>query len=46
MDVPGYAAVTFPGITEGVQYGNIATANEWVSRTAKGILAAAAVLQI
>ncbi|KAK0747189.1 PA domain-containing protein [Schizothecium vesticola] len=42
----GYAAVTFPGITEGVQYGNISIANEWVSRTAKGILAAAAVLRV
>jgi len=44
--VLGYAAVTFPGITEGVQYGNISIANEWVSRTAKGILAAAAVLRV
>lgn len=46
MNLPGYAAVTFPGITEGVQYGNISIANEWVSRTAKGILASAAVLKI
>jgi len=44
----GYAAVTFPGITEGVQYandGDFAVAQEWVGRTAKGIVAAAEILR-
>lgn len=44
----GYAAVTFPGITEGVQYaseGDFAVAQEWVGRTAKAIVAAAEILR-
>jgi len=43
----GYAAVTFPGITEGVQYavgGDLSVAREWVKRTAKGIVVAARIL--
>ncbi|PKS11689.1 hypothetical protein jhhlp_001677 [Lomentospora prolificans] len=44
----GYAAVTFPGITEGVQYaegGDTTVAQEWVGRTARGIAVAAAILK-
>lgn len=44
----GYAAVTFPGITEGIQYaenGNYTTAQEWVSKTARGIVVAANILK-
>ncbi|KAK3368494.1 PA domain-containing protein [Podospora didyma] len=41
----GYAAVTFPGISEGVQYGNFSIAKEWVSKTANGILRAADILK-
>lgn len=41
----GYAAVTFPGITEGIQYDKLDDAEEWVSKTAKAILAAAAILK-
>lgn len=44
----GYAAVTFPGITEGVQYaedGNFEVAQEWVAKTARGIVAAANILK-
>ncbi|KAL2114007.1 hypothetical protein VUR80DRAFT_1303 [Thermomyces stellatus] len=44
----GYAAVTFPGITEGIQYaeeGNFEVAQEWVSRTARGIVVAANILK-
>ncbi|KAH7024884.1 uncharacterized protein B0I36DRAFT_416718 [Microdochium trichocladiopsis] len=44
----GYAAVTFPGITEGVQYaenGDFAVAQEWVSKTARGIAVAAGILK-
>ncbi|GAB1312578.1 Glutamate carboxypeptidase [Madurella fahalii] len=41
----GYAAVTFPGVSEGVQYRNFSTAAEWVSRTAKGILQAAEIIK-
>lgn len=42
----GYAAVTFPGVTEGVQYNEYPRAQEWVSRTAKGVLAAAEILKV
>ncbi|MBE3043180.1 M28 family peptidase, partial [Candidatus Bathyarchaeota archaeon] len=44
----GYAAVTFPGITEGVQYaedGDFGVAQEWVSKTARGIVVAAGILK-
>ncbi|KAI7915693.1 glutamate carboxypeptidase 2 [Pyricularia oryzae] len=41
----GYAAVTFPGITEGVQYANASVAQEWVRRTARGILRAADIIK-
>lgn len=44
----GYAAVTFPGIHEGVQYaedGDFEVAQEWVGKTAKGIVAAANILK-
>ncbi|KAK1573293.1 PA domain-containing protein [Colletotrichum navitas] len=43
----GYAAVLFPGITEGIQYGNgnLTVANEWVSKTARGIIQAAEILK-
>src|SRR5690606_26330101 len=44
----GYAAVTFPGITEGVQYaedGNFEVAQEWVAKTARGIVVAANILK-
>jgi N-acetylated-alpha-linked acidic dipeptidase len=41
----GYAAVTFPGVSEGVQYGNLTVAREWVGRTAKGILRAAEIIK-
>jgi len=41
----GYAAITFPGISEGVQYGQFERAQEWVGRTAKGILRAAEIIR-
>lgn len=43
----GYAAVLFPGITEGIQYGkgNLSVAEEWVSKTARGILRAADIIK-
>lgn len=44
----GYAAVTFPGVTEGVQYaedGNFDVAQEWVGKTARGIVVAANILR-
>ncbi|KAF4776822.1 PA domain-containing protein [Colletotrichum scovillei] len=43
----GYAAVLFPGITEGIQYGkgNLTVAEEWVSKTARGILRAANIIK-
>ncbi|KAF1940486.1 N-acetylated-alpha-linked acidic dipeptidase 2 [Clathrospora elynae] len=40
----GYAPVTFPGITEAVAAGNLTLAREFVSRTAKAVLAAADIL--
>ncbi|KAJ0159867.1 putative glutamate carboxypeptidase, partial [Colletotrichum tanaceti] len=44
----GYAPVLFPGITEGIQYGggNLTVAQEWVSKTARGILRAADIIKI
>ncbi|KAK5654291.1 hypothetical protein OQA88_7468 [Cercophora sp. LCS_1] len=42
----GYAAVTFPGVTEGVQYGNFEVARQWVGKTARGILRAAEILKV
>ncbi|KAK2016989.1 PA domain-containing protein [Colletotrichum eremochloae] len=43
----GYAAVLFPGITEGIQYGDgdLTVAEEWVSKTARGILRAAEIIK-
>jgi N-acetylated-alpha-linked acidic dipeptidase len=44
----GYAAVTFPGITEGVQYakdGDFSVAQKWVKKTARGIVVAANILK-
>ncbi|GJD04327.1 PA domain-containing protein [Colletotrichum higginsianum] len=43
----GYAPVLFPGITEGIQYGdgNLTVAQEWVSKTARGILRAADIIK-
>lgn len=41
----GYAAVTFPGITEAVTAGNFTLAEEYVKKTAKAILAAAEILK-
>ncbi|KAF7556010.1 hypothetical protein G7Z17_g1750 [Cylindrodendrum hubeiense] len=44
----GYAAVTFPGVTEGIQYaenGNFSVAKEWVGRTSRGIVVAANILK-
>jgi len=42
----GYAAVTFAGVSEGLQYGNFEVAREWVGRTARGILRAAEILAV
>ncbi|KAI9051680.1 hypothetical protein LZ554_004722 [Drepanopeziza brunnea f. sp. 'monogermtubi'] len=41
----GYAAVTFPGITEALDAGNLTRAKEWVGRTSRGILQAADILK-
>ena len=41
----GYAATTFPGVTEAIQiYNNQSMAEEWVGKISKGIEAAAAIL--
>ncbi|KAI4929382.1 uncharacterized protein J4E92_005046 [Alternaria infectoria] len=40
----GYAPVTYPGVTEAVAAGNLTLAGEFVGKTAKAILAAAAIL--
>ncbi|KAK6077777.1 glutamate carboxypeptidase-like protein 2 [Seiridium cupressi] len=42
----GYAAVTFPGITEAVQAGNFSTASEFVTRTAAAITVAADIINM
>lgn len=42
----GYAPVTFPGITEQVQYGELELAQEWVGRTARGIEVAGGILRL
>ena len=42
----GYAPVTFPGVTEQVQSGDLALAAEWVGKTRQGILRAAEVLRL
>ncbi|CAG9940948.1 unnamed protein product [Clonostachys rosea f. rosea IK726] len=42
----GYAAVTFPGITEGVQYDRLDDAKAWVSKTANGIRRAGEILHV
>ncbi|KAI1382025.1 glutamate carboxypeptidase [Hypoxylon crocopeplum] len=41
----GYAATTFPGITEAVQAGNASLAAEFVTRTANAILVAANIIK-
>lgn len=41
----GYAPVTYPGITEAVEAGNLTLAEEWVVKTTKGILVAADMLK-
>ncbi|KAF2190675.1 N-acetylated-alpha-linked acidic dipeptidase-like protein 2 [Zopfia rhizophila CBS 207.26] len=41
----GYAPATFPGITESVTAGNFTLAQEWVGKTARAILVAAAILK-
>lgn len=41
----GYAATTFPGITEAVEAGNFARAAEWVGKTSLGIRRAADILK-
>ena len=41
----GYAAVTYPGITEGILYDNLDIAQEWVSKTARGIVRAADIIK-
>ncbi|KAI0174270.1 glutamate carboxypeptidase II [Pestalotiopsis sp. NC0098] len=42
----GYAAVTFPGITEAVEAGNFSTAADFVTRTAAAITAAADIIRV
>jgi N-acetylated-alpha-linked acidic dipeptidase len=42
----GYAAVTFPGITEGVQYDRLDDAKAWVTKTANAIRRAAEILKV
>lgn len=42
----GYAAVTFPGITEGVQYDRLDDAKEWIGKTARAIERAAEILRV
>ncbi|KAI9736633.1 MAG: hypothetical protein M1834_000837 [Cirrosporium novae-zelandiae] len=41
----GYDAVTYPGITEAVESGNLTRASLWVKRTAEGIIRAAEILK-
>ena len=41
----GYAPVTYPGITEALEGGNVERAQEWVGRTAKGIVRASQILK-
>ena len=41
----GYAPVTYPGITEAVEAGNLSIASQWVVKTAMGIERAAAILK-
>ncbi|KAH7324908.1 membrane protein [Stachybotrys elegans] len=41
----GYAAVTFPGITEGIQYDRLEDAEDWVTKAADAILRAADILK-
>lgn len=43
--IPGYAPVTFPGITEGIQYNRLDDAEAWVGKTARAILRAAEILK-
>lgn len=38
--------MTFPGITEGVQYDRLDDAKAWISKTAKAILRAAEILKV
>ena len=41
----GYAAVTFPSVTEAVEAGNFSLAEEWVTKTAAGIRVAGDILK-
>ena len=41
----GYAAVTFPGITEAVEAGQFELAQEWVGKTAAAIRVAGNILK-
>ncbi|KAI9686466.1 MAG: hypothetical protein M1820_010612 [Bogoriella megaspora] len=41
----GYAPVTYPGITEAVEAGDLALAQQWVVKTAQGIERAAGILR-
>ncbi|KAF2794136.1 N-acetylated-alpha-linked acidic dipeptidase-like protein 2 [Melanomma pulvis-pyrius CBS 109.77] len=41
----GYAPVTFPGITEAVTAGNLTLASEFIEKTTKAIIVAAAILK-
>lgn len=42
----GYAPVTFPGITEAVEGGDLKTAEEFVEKTARAIWHATAILAL
>ncbi|KAI1870724.1 uncharacterized protein JN550_004870 [Neoarthrinium moseri] len=42
----GYAPVTFPGITEALQAGNVSTATEFITKTAAAIKVASDILKI
>ncbi|KAF2754355.1 Zn-dependent exopeptidase [Pseudovirgaria hyperparasitica] len=42
----GYGAVVFPPITEGVESGDLAQAEEWIQKSANAILRAAEILDI
>lgn len=41
----GYAPVTYPGITEALEAGNLKRAQEWVGKTARGIVRASEIIK-
>jgi N-acetylated-alpha-linked acidic dipeptidase len=41
----GYAPVTFPGITEAVEAGDLSTAAEYVTKTAAAVTVAADIIK-